>query len=140
RLMHYPIVVPPLRERLEDVPALAQHFVRTLAAELKRPAPRLRTDALQRLLSHGYPGNVRELKNTLGRAIIYAGGDEVGAEHIVFARGSNSIAAPRELCDAGATLGAGGLARKFLAELPLKLADAEDILIARAIAVAEGNL
>src|SRR5690606_38527636 len=85
RLMHYHIEVPALRDRLEDVPALAQHFVRVISAELKREAPRLRPDALRRLLAHAYPGNIRELRNTLERAIIYAGGDQLGGEHIVFA-------------------------------------------------------
>ena len=67
-------------------PAVAcSSAVRMISAELKRAAPRLRPDALQRLLAHGYPGNIRELKNTLERAIIYAGRDELGAEHIVFA-------------------------------------------------------
>lgn len=147
RLMHYHIAVPALRERLEDVPALAQHFVRTLSAELKRGAPRLRADALQRLLAHGYPGNIRELKNTLERAIIYAGGDELGAEHIVFApqagggSGGGNADAPGGPREAGEGLsGEGDLGRKFLADLPLNLEEAERILVARAVAVAEGNL
>jgi len=138
RLMHYHIAVPPLRDRLEDVPALARHFVRNIAAELKSPVPSLRPDALQRLLAHDYPGNIRELKNTIERAIIYAGGDELGAEHIVFAPGAGGGG----VTDPGTApaVGAGGLGRKFLADLPLNLAEAEDILIARAIAVAEGNM
>lgn len=146
RLMHYHIAVPTLRERLEDVPALAQHFTRSLSAELKRTAPRLRPDALQRLLAHGYPGNIRELKNTLERAIIYAGGDELGAEHIVFAPQAGGGAEGATGAGGGARestpVAAGGEdpARKFLADLPLNLQDAERILVARAIAVAEGNL
>jgi DNA-binding NtrC family response regulator/CHASE1-domain containing sensor protein len=132
RLGQYHIAVPALRERMEDVPALAQHFVKKIAAELKRPAPRLRPEALQRLLAHAYPGNIRELRNTLERAIIYAGGDELGVEHIAFA--------PRQGGGAAGELGAGDLGRKFLSELPLNLSAAEDILIARALAVAEGNM
>ena len=138
RLMHYHIAVPALRERLEDVPALAQHFVRTLSAELKRAVPRLRADALRRLLAHAYPGNIRELKNTLERAIIYAGGDELGAEHIVFAPQAGAGCEASQPAPGGA--GADDLGRKFLADLPLNLSEAEDILVARAIAVAEGNL
>lgn len=144
RLLHYHIAVPALRERLEDVPALAQHFVRVISADLKRLAPRLRPDALQRLLAHGYPGNIRELKNTLERAIIYAGGDELGAEHIVFApgAGASGSASPAATGGEGGSnaIGVGDLGRKFLADLPLNLSEAEDILIARAIAVAEGNM
>ena len=146
RLMHYHIAVPALRERLEDVPALAQHFVRMISAELKRAAPRLRPEALQRLLAHAYPGNVRELKNTLERAIIYAGRDELGSEHIVFAPGAGGgSASPVALGDHATPSSnpaptAGDLGRKFLSDLPLNLSEAEDILIARAIAVAEGNM
>lgn len=156
RLMHYHIEVPALRERLDDVPALAQHFVRVISAELKRGVPKLRPDALQRLLAHGYPGNIRELKNTLERAIIYAGGDELGGEHIVFApqagggaattgetisaSGGNGVAASGGASGSAGGVGVGDLGKKFLADLPLNLSEAEDILIARAIAVAEGNL
>lgn len=139
RLGHYHIAVPALRERMEDVPSLAQHFVKKVASELKRPAPRLRPDALQRLLAHAYPGNIRELKNTLERAIIYAGGDELGGEHIAFAP-QHEAAAPEAGAAPGDESGTGGLGGKFLAELPLNLEAAEDILIARALAVAEGNM
>ena len=146
RLMHYHIAVPALRERLEDVPALAQHFVRVISAELKRQAPRLRPDALQRLLAHAYPGNIRELKNTLERAIIYAGGDELGGEHIVFAPGAGAVGSAGGGSEAaaaaalGSGAGFGDLGKKFLSDLPLNLEEAEDILVARAIAVAEGNM
>jgi DNA-binding NtrC family response regulator len=142
RLMHYHIAVPALRERLEDVPALAQHFARVISAELKRSAPRLRPDALQRLLAHAYPGNIRELRNTLERAIIYAGGEELGGEHIVFAPHAGTVGSSPPVPPPATSpeTGFGEIGRKFLAELPLNLAEAEDILMARAIAVAEGNL
>ena len=133
RLLHYHIAVPALRNRLEDVPLLAQHFVRTLSAELNRPAPRLRPDALQRLLAHNYPGNIRELKNTLERSIIYAGGDELGVEHIAFAPQAGTAPADAPHTDSGAH-------SKFLSDLPFNLAEAEAILVARAIAVSGGNL
>ncbi len=133
RLLHYHIAVPALRERLEDVPLLAQHFVRTLSAKLNRPPPRLRLDALQRLLAHSYPGNIRELKNTLERSIIYAGGEELGAEHISFAPHPIASAPSAELPTTGPHC-------KFLSDLPLNLAEAEQILVSRALAIAGGNL
>jgi DNA-binding NtrC family response regulator len=140
RLGHYHLSVPALRERMDDVPALAQHFVRKLSAELKRAAPKLSPAALQRLLSHPYPGNIRELKNTLERAIIYAGGDQVGGEHILFApppvgvSGANPpMLQPMEPVSSASS-------GCFLGDLPLNLSAAEDILIARALAVAEGNM
>ncbi|MCU0792805.1 MAG: sigma 54-interacting transcriptional regulator [Opitutaceae bacterium] len=141
RLAHFPIAVPSLRERLEDVPALAAHLVEKLAAELKRPAPCLGTEALQRLIAHAYPGNVRELRNTLERALICAEGDELRAEHIVFAPQAGG--ATRTSCEAvpaAATDPAAPTDHQFLADLPLNLAEAERILVARAIAVAGGNL
>ena len=148
RLMTYHIALPALRERLDDVPLLARHFLRVISTDLKRAAPRLLPEAFQRLLAHSYPGNVRELKNTLERAIIVADRAELGAEHIVFAPGAGVGAA---FCAAQAdsappsppgqaAAGNADLGRKFLSDLPLKLSDAEDILIARAIAVAEGNM
>mgnify|MGYP001320436352 CR=1 FL=1 len=131
RLMHFHVEVPPLRERREDIPALAQHFLKLLATELKRKPPQLTTEALDRLLSHSYPGNVRELKNTIERAIIYAGGDHVLAEHIVFA--------PQAGC--GANAPSPGMAVWPEAAVgSLKLRDNEDQAIRRAIQASGGNL
>jgi DNA-binding NtrC family response regulator len=64
------IDVPPLRDRRDDVPPLARHFVESAAARLGRPAPELRPSTLARLLSYSWPGNVRELRNALERALI----------------------------------------------------------------------
>lgn len=138
RLARFHIAVPALRERMEDVPALARHFIKLYFARLKRGETDVRPDAMQRLLAHSYPGNIRELKNTVERALIEAAGADLAAHHIAFvpAVGPQSAAVDR---GADAT-DAGGSGRQFLADLPLNLAAAEDILIARAVAVAEGNL
>jgi DNA-binding NtrC family response regulator len=85
RLMHFHVQVPALRNRKDDIPALATHFARLFAAELRRKPQPLRADVIERLLAHNYPGNVRELKNTIERAIIYAGDDQIQTSHIVFA-------------------------------------------------------
>jgi transcriptional regulator with PAS, ATPase and Fis domain len=63
------IAVPPLRERLEDLPALADHFARELASKANRPYTRLTDDAVERLLRYHWPGNVRELKSAIERAL-----------------------------------------------------------------------
>lgn len=139
RLARFPIVVPPLRERLEDVPALVRHFLPALASELRLPSPRVRPEALQRLLAHAYPGNVRELRHTLERALIQAAGAELGPEHIVFTPPAGA-AWPSPISDLTTTDAAGDPGRSFLGELPLNLSEAEDILIARAVTIAEGNL
>jgi len=128
RLMHYHLSVPPLRERREDIPLLAAHFVRLFSAELKRKPPALRVDAVERLTAHNYPGNIRELKNTIERAMIYAGGVHIQAEHIVFAPqvasgGGKEPAAPA-----------------VLDEVAFNLEAAESKLIERALAASGGNV
>ena len=74
--------LPPLRERAEDIPLLAEHFLSRFAADYGRPAPRLTPGALERLAVHAWPGNVRELENTLHRAVIDAPGAEIDAAHL----------------------------------------------------------
>jgi two-component system response regulator GlrR len=63
-------VMPPLRERREDIPALAQHFIDLCSQQSRRPRPRLAPDALRRLLTYDWPGNVRELHNVIERAAL----------------------------------------------------------------------
>ncbi len=72
RLAVFVVTVPPLRARLADVPALAQHFLTVFAAKLKKRLPGLTPDCLARLARYPWPGNVRELKNVLERAAILA--------------------------------------------------------------------
>jgi DNA-binding NtrC family response regulator len=75
RLNVFPLQVAPLRERREDIPLLAQYFVGTLAKELKCPKPRLTEAGVARLQNHDWPGNIRELRNVIERAIIVARGN-----------------------------------------------------------------
>ena len=70
RLSVFPIGVPPLRERREDVPLLVQHFAATAAKRLRRPAPRIRQTDLTNLAAVEWPGNIRELQNFVERAVI----------------------------------------------------------------------
>jgi formate hydrogenlyase transcriptional activator len=70
RLNVFPIVIPPLRDRREDIPELATAFVREFAAMHQRPASRVPGRVLQLLASHDWPGNVRELRNVIERAVI----------------------------------------------------------------------
>jgi len=69
------IELPPLRERMGDVPLLAAHFLKKCAEELGRPEPKLGTGALESLCRNPWPGNVRELENTIKRAVIMARGE-----------------------------------------------------------------
>jgi formate hydrogenlyase transcriptional activator len=70
RLSVFPIEVPPLRERREDIAPLVANFIRQSARRMNRPEPQLSKAALDRLGSYDWPGNVRELQNTVERAII----------------------------------------------------------------------
>lgn len=74
RLHVFPIEVPPLRERMEDIPLLAKHFVRTSARELGCPQPRLTRAGLAKLQNYHWPGNIRELRNVIERSVIISRG------------------------------------------------------------------
>jgi DNA-binding NtrC family response regulator len=77
-----PLRVPPLRERREDLPALAAAILDGLAMELGRPRVELSTQAAAALAAHSWPGNVRELRNVLERAVLRAGGGAIGRDHL----------------------------------------------------------
>lgn len=77
RLSVFPIEVPPLRERLDDVGELAEHFVAQAARRLGVPRPRLTKLHVQELQSYDWPGNVRELQNVIERAVILAKGGKL---------------------------------------------------------------
>ena len=70
RLHVFPILLPPLRDRVEDIPFLVRHFLEGYRARLKRPDLELSSDSLDRLLCYPWPGNVRELQNVIERAVI----------------------------------------------------------------------
>jgi transcriptional regulator with PAS, ATPase and Fis domain len=72
RLSVFPIHIPPLRERRDDIPVLARHLVRRLADQLKKSVGEPTAEALDQLTRHPFPGNVRELANELERAILLA--------------------------------------------------------------------
>jgi DNA-binding NtrC family response regulator len=74
--------LPPLRERLEDVPHLVRHFMNRIARELGRPAATPTDEALERLAAHSWPGNVRELQNLLRKMLILGRGTAVRAEDV----------------------------------------------------------
>ncbi len=74
RLNVIPIVIPPLRQRREDVPLLVENFVERLAVEMKKRIDGISPDAMSALMSHDWPGNVRELRNVLERGAVVATG------------------------------------------------------------------
>ncbi|MEW6323962.1 MAG: sigma-54 dependent transcriptional regulator [Nitrospirota bacterium] len=80
RLSVFPIIIPPLRERTEDIFVLAEHFLDVYCHELKKPMKRLTPEAKTALLNHPWLGNVRELQNCIERAVILSEGDLIGPE------------------------------------------------------------
>jgi two-component system, NtrC family, response regulator AtoC len=85
RLNVVPIILPPLRERREDVPALAHHFLQRFAKEVKKNLSRINEEALGKLYAYDWPGNVRELANVIERAVVLGQGAEI-APHDLPAR------------------------------------------------------
>ncbi|WP_415841824.1 sigma-54-dependent transcriptional regulator, partial [Myxococcus xanthus] len=119
RLNTVEVQLPPLRERREDIPLLAAHFLAEQGRRYGRPNVRLSSEALEALLAYAWPGNVRELEHAVERAMLMASGDEVTQEDLLLKR------AGRE-----------GMAR--LEEMTLE--EVERYLIERALARHEGNV
>jgi two-component system nitrogen regulation response regulator NtrX len=84
RLNVIPVLVPPLRDRGQDVARLAEHFVAELAREYGRRPKMFRPEALRALLAYRWPGNVRELRNVIERLMIMVPGDVIGVADLAF--------------------------------------------------------
>jgi DNA-binding NtrC family response regulator len=82
RLNVISLPLPPLRDRKEDLPLLAQHLINQLSAKHSRPARFLSPAALAVLQTHDWPGNVRELRNAIERAVVICPGEEVQRSHL----------------------------------------------------------
>lgn len=82
RINVFPIIIPPLRERKEDIPLLVDYFIKKYSAEMKVPEKKIAGEAMELLLRYNWKGNVRELENTIERAIILCDGNIIGPEHI----------------------------------------------------------
>jgi DNA-binding NtrC family response regulator len=95
RINIFPIRVPALRERREDIPALAHHFLKECSAEIGKPVARFSDDAMALLTSYDWPGNVRELENAVHRAVILASDEVVRKAHLADLGAPSTAAAPR---------------------------------------------
>jgi DNA-binding NtrC family response regulator len=82
RLSVFPITIPPLRERPDDIPMLARYFIERFCRDLNKPALSLAPSAVEALTTYGWPGNVRELQNCIERAVILTEGDTIHARHL----------------------------------------------------------
>ena len=136
RLHVVPLSMPALRERLEDVPLLAEVFLQRAAARHRFAVPHLSRAALDVLLAHTWPGNVRELANVMEAALLLAGADELRPEHLM---GLTTPLAPRSAPLSGPISGpistsqpassdGGGLGRVALDEVLAPLADVDKTL------------
>ena len=83
RINIFPIDIPPLRERREDIPALAMHFLRVFSAETDRTVTQYSAGAMNLLMNYDWPGNVRELENVVHRAVILANDETIRQGHLV---------------------------------------------------------
>ncbi|MBU2499764.1 sigma 54-interacting transcriptional regulator [bacterium] len=126
RLLDFPLLIPPLRERVDDIGLLARHFVERFSHEMEMEAPEVDRAFLQMLQGHDWPGNVRELEKVLKRAIVLARGDRaLRGEHL-----------PDGFSPSGLQAAVPGSAVPPLKET---LAGIECQEIARAMRVNEGN-
>jgi formate hydrogenlyase transcriptional activator len=82
RLSVFPITLPALRERADDIPVFARHLLRVFAARLNKPAREVSAEAMEMLAAYHWPGNVRELQNVIERAVILSSGPVVSPDGI----------------------------------------------------------
>lgn len=94
RLSVFPITVPPLRARTEDIPILASHFIERICARLNCPRARITPEQLQQLQRYEWPGNIRELQNVIERAVLLACGGVLQLEHALSPNGLGAGNAP----------------------------------------------
>jgi DNA-binding NtrC family response regulator len=99
RLSVFPVNIPPLRERREDIPLLARYFVEHTGSELGRKRLSLSDRAVDLLCSHAWPGNVRELQNAIERAVILTEGDTIQPGHLNLRATTIPAAAPPDPWD-----------------------------------------
>ena len=124
--------IPPLRERKDDLMALAQFFIDKYARANGRPARRLSKDGVAQVMAHRWPGNVRELENAMHRAVLLSKGEEVGADAIRAPDG-----APVGRNDVGAAIEAGQVAARAL--VGRTVANVEQDLILETLTHCLGN-
>ena len=96
RLSAWPVKLPPLRERREDIPLLAAHFARRYAQSLQRPVPALGDGVVKHLQAYAWPGNVRELEHLIRRAVVLCQGEVIQMEDVPLASEDAATEEPLE--------------------------------------------
>ncbi len=97
RLHVFSIDMPPLRERREDIPLLADYFLRKFCEATNREPPRISQPAMELLMAHNWPGNVRELENAVERALVIGKNHEIGPSHFALGLHTEMSGAGRSL-------------------------------------------
>jgi DNA-binding NtrC family response regulator len=115
------IETPPLRLRKEDIPVLANHFVKEQGAATGRTEVGLSRGALEKLMQHDWPGNVRELKNCITRALAFADGDVLYAEDLMFDASASQAIRYECAQDSSMDAAAGAASGPFVEHVPPQL-------------------
>jgi len=97
RLNVIPIELPPLRDRVDDIPLLADHFLRVFAAKNQKRVQGIRRDAMEVLAGHSWPGNVRELENAMERAVVLSRNETIGLGELPAAIAGSERGARRDI-------------------------------------------
>jgi DNA-binding NtrC family response regulator len=131
RLVVFPITLPPLRDRREDIPLLVEHFLEKYARDAGKRVTRVESQAMEAMTSHGWPGNVRELENVIHRTLLVSSGLELTFEDLPPGIGGEQAATASETQPTTPSGGASGT---------LNLEELERETIVRAIEQNKGNL
>lgn len=92
RINAFPLRVPPLRERVDDIPSLCEVILERMGSVVSIEKPIITERALKRLSSHHWPGNIRELRNVLHRSVLMAGGDPIDEQHVYIEQSRSAVA------------------------------------------------
>jgi DNA-binding NtrC family response regulator len=131
RLVVFPITLPPLRDRREDIPLLVEHFLEKYARDAGKRLTRVEAQAMEAMTSHGWPGNVRELENVIHRTLLVSSGLELTFEDLPAGIGADqAVGAPDTQTAADSSAGGG----------TLNLEELERETIVRAMEQNKGNL
>ena len=90
RLVVFPIELPPLRQRSEDIPLLVEHFIKKYARDALTGVTGIQPGAMEALRDHTWPGNVRELENVIHRSLLLADGPAIGIEDLPTGLGADA--------------------------------------------------
>jgi two-component system response regulator AtoC len=138
RLQIVTIGLPPLRERKEDIPLLAEYFLRLHSRRYHRPVRRFSREAEQALLCYPWPGNVRELSHVVEQAVLLAKGEELQREELRIPQREGPPEEQSKPTGGSSTADLGNLLDRFLSER-WSLSDVEKALIERALVRTGGN-